>query len=175
MKKTCLIFGLTSGAVAVGILLATLPYIHSKDIWKADVLGYTSMVASALLVFFGMRSYRENVGGGRLTIRRGFVVGLLITLISAACYTATFEMLYFQLMPDLGEKYAACMVERARLADAGQEKIAQSVQQAERFKQLYDRPVTNAALTFGAASAIGLICSVVSAAILRRKGATHEN
>jgi hypothetical protein len=47
------------------------------------------IVLSALLVFFGVRSYRENAAGGRLTFGPGFAVGILITLISSACYVRT--------------------------------------------------------------------------------------
>ena len=48
---------------------------------KGEILGYTGIVLSAFMVFFGVRSYRENAGGGRLIFGRGFAVGILITLI----------------------------------------------------------------------------------------------
>ena len=51
MKKTVATFGLASGIVATAMTLVTIPFIHSASIETADVLGYTSMVLSALLVF----------------------------------------------------------------------------------------------------------------------------
>ena len=175
MKKTVLTFGLISGAVSAGMMMATIPYINSIDLRKADVLGYTSIVLSALLVFFGVRSYRENAGGGRLTFGRGFTVGLLITLISCACLVVTFEIVYFKVVPGLGDKYAACMVERARASGASQQKLDDTARQAQTLKRLYDKPLTNAALTFVEAFPIGLIAATLSAAILRKKKAAHEN
>lgn len=175
MKKTVLIFGLTSGVVTTGILLATIPYINTAELAKSDILGYTSILLSVLLVFFGVRSYREKAGGGRLSFGRGVAVGVLITVVSAAVYTGTFEVLYFRLMPGLGEKYAACVVERARLAGADQKKIEEATEQARVMKNLLDSPVSNVAMTLGVALAIGLASSVAAAAILRKKGASDED
>jgi hypothetical protein len=52
MKKTMLTFGLLSAAVSVALMLATIPFIYSLRHETADVLGYTSIVLSALVVFF---------------------------------------------------------------------------------------------------------------------------
>jgi hypothetical protein len=169
MKKTVLVFGLISGAVSAGMMLATLPFLTSLGFDKAEIIGYTSIVLSALVVFFGVRSYRDNVGDGRLTFGRGFTVGLLITLVSCACYVATFEILYFKLMPGFGEKYAAYMVEQVRASGAGPQQIEQTARQAQAFKQMYDNPLINAALTFVEPFPIGLVVTAISAAILRKR------
>ena len=84
MKKTVLTFGLISGAMSASMMLITVPFIDAIGWKKGEILGYTGIVLSAPLVFFGVRSYRENAGGGRLTFGRGFAVGILITLISSA-------------------------------------------------------------------------------------------
>jgi len=169
MKKTVLTFGLISAAMTTAMMLATFPLIDSIGLEKTDVIGYTTIVLSALLVFFGVRSYRDNAGGGSFTFGRGFTVGLLITLISCACYVVTFQIAYFKLLPDLGERYAACMVERARASGASEQKIAETENQAQTLKQLLDNPVTNAALAFAEPFPIGLVATAISAAILRKR------
>ena len=42
-----------------------------------------------LMVYFGVKSYRDNVAGGRVTFGRALQVGLLITVLASACYVAT--------------------------------------------------------------------------------------
>jgi hypothetical protein len=64
MKKTVWTFGLISGALSAGMMLATVPVADKIGFEKGELIGYTTMVASALLVFFGIRSYREHVAGG---------------------------------------------------------------------------------------------------------------
>ena len=170
MKKTVLTFGLISGAISAAMMLATVPFADKIGFDKGEILGYTTIVLSALLIFFGIRSYRENAGDGRLTFARGFAVGILITLISSACYVGTWELVYFKLMPGFAEKYAAHMVERAKASGASQQQIDEKVRQASEFKVMYDKPAINVAMTFMEVFPIGLVVTLASAGILRRKG-----
>jgi len=169
MTKTVLTFGLIGGAIAAAMMLATLPFLHQIPEGHALILGYTTIVLASLMVFFGVRSYRETVGGGRLTFGRGFIVGLLITLVTCAGYVATWEVLYFKVMPDFGEKFAAQMVEKVRASGADQAKIDEATRQAQEFKTMYDKPLYNAALTFIEPFPVGLGITLISAVILRRK------
>ena len=174
MKKTVLTFGLISGAISAAMMLVTLPFVDKIGFEKGEILGYTVMVLSALMVFFGVRSYRENAAGGRLTFGRGFAVGILITLISSACYVATWEIVYYKMMPDFADKYAAHMVERAKASGASQQKIDESLRQAKQFKQMYDNPAINVGITFMEVFPVGLVVTLVSAGILRKKARSPE-
>jgi hypothetical protein len=169
MKKTALTYGLLSAAVSTAMMFITVPFIRPESQGTADVLGYTSILLSALFVFFGIRSYRENAGEGRMTFGRGLAVGLIITLISTVCYAAAFEVMYFKLVPDFGERFSTCMVEHARAAGSTSEEVERVAGRAQVLKQLYDNPATNAALTFATSFPIGLVVALISAAILKRK------
>ena len=169
MKKTVLTFGLISGAISAATMLSTVPFVDKIGWEKGEILGYTMIVVSALMVFFGVRSYRENVAGGRLTFGRGFAVGTLITLISSACYVGTWEIVYYKLMPGFADKYAAHMVERAKVSGATQQKIEETQRKADEFKQMYKNPLVNVALTFAEVLPIGLVFALLSAGILRKK------
>lgn len=171
MRKTVLTFGLISGAISAVMMLATVPFADRIGFNKSEIIGYTVIVLSALLVFFGVRSYRENASGGRLTFGRGFAVGILITLLSSLCYVATWEIVYFKFMPDFADKYAAHMIERAKSSGASQEKIEKTTREAKQFKEMYNNPSMNVALTFIEVFPIGLGVTLLSAAILRKKSA----
>jgi hypothetical protein len=169
MRRTVLTFGLISGATSAVMMLATIPFIEKIGFEKGEIIGYTTIVVSALLVFFGIRSYRENDSGGRLTFGRGFAVGILIVLVSNLCYVAAWEVAYFKFMPDFADKYAAHMVERAKASGASEEKIETTTREAEQFKHIYRNPAVNVALTFVEVFPIGLGVTLLSAAILRKK------
>src|SRR5215216_8002011 len=111
MKKIVLTFGLISGALLSAMMLATVPFIDQIGFDRGVIVGYTTMVLAFLLVFFGIRSYRENVGGGYISFGRALGVGLLIMLISCVCYVVTWEIVYFNFMPDFAEKYANYAIE----------------------------------------------------------------
>ena len=79
MKKIVLIFGLISGGISMVMMLATMLFIDRIGFDKGVFVGYTAIVLSFMLVFFGIRSYRDNVSGGRISFGRAFQVGILIT------------------------------------------------------------------------------------------------
>jgi|SRR5262245_38105400 len=170
MKKTVLTFGLISAALSSVMMLLTVPFMDR--ITRSDLgeyVGYTLILLSFLLVFFGVRSYRDNVGGGTVTFGRAFTVGILITLLSCVGYVITWEFIYFTLVPDFADKYAAYAVEHARASGASAQAIDETTRQMEAFKVMYNKPLMNAAVTFLEPFPIGLLVTVVSAAVLRKK------
>ena len=170
MKRTVLVFGLISGFIASALMFLTMPLMHNGTISfdNGYVIGYTSIVLSMLLVFFGIRSYREQ-NGGTITFGRAFAVGILITLISCVFYVVSWEVIYFNFMPDFAEKYTAHLVASKRAKGASDAEIAETLKQKDQIKAIYDNPLTNAAFTFIEPFPVGLIMTLVSAGILRRK------
>ena len=169
MKKTVLTFGLLSGAVSAAMMFATVPFIDRIGFENSAVVGYTANVLSFLLVFFGVRSYRENVGGGKVTFGRAFSVGILITLISCVCYVIAWEILDFNFMPDFVEKYASYAVGQVKAQGGSQQAIDAKLEQMKAFTKMYDNPFMNAALTFVEPFPIGLAVTAISAMVLRKK------
>jgi hypothetical protein len=172
MKKIVLTYGLISGAISIALMMVvTMPSVDRIGFGRAEILGYTTIVLSLLLVYAGVRSYRDNVAGGAITFKRAFGVGLLITVISCCCYVVTWEILFFNLssMQQFMDNYAAYIVDQAKASGASPEEIQARVQEMGRFKELYKNPLFNAAMTFTEPFPVGLIISLISAAILRKK------
>lgn len=171
MKKTVLTFGLVGGAVIALLMFATLPFVDKIGFDKGVIVGYTTMVLAFMLVFFGIRSYRENVNSGHISFGRAFAVGILITLITCVCYVVAWEILYFKFMPDFIDKYSSYVVEKAKASGATQQAIDAKLQEMKNFKAMYDNPLINAAFTFTEPFPVGLIVTLISAAVLRKKKA----
>ena len=85
MKKTVWTFGLISGALLSAMMAATIPFQGEDGFDHSLVVGYATMVLSFLLIYFGIRSYRDNVGGGTVGFRRALAVGALIGVLGAVC------------------------------------------------------------------------------------------
>jgi hypothetical protein len=169
MRKTVLTFGFISGAVSSMMMLLTVPFMDRIGFDHGEILGYTLIVASFLPIYFGIRSYRENVSGGTLTFGRAFVVGLLIALISSACYVATWEFVYFKLSPGFADKYTAYAVEKKKAAGASQQAIDDTIRDMRQLKEMLDKPLVNAAMTFLEPLPIGVVIALISAGVLRKR------
>jgi F0F1-type ATP synthase assembly protein I len=170
MKKVVLTFGFLSGAVSALLMFGTMSFIDSIGFDRGVFVGYTAIVISFLFVYFGIRSYRDNVLGGRITFGRGLGVGLLITLISCACYVASWQILYYNgFMPDFLDKWNAHVLTQLKSSGATEAQVQAAVREAEEFKILYANPLVNIAFTLIEPLPVGLLITFVSAAVLRRK------
>src|SRR4051812_45233336 len=94
MKRIVLVFGLLAGAVMSAMMFIALPF--SDHGATGMIVGYTTMVLAMLMIYFGVRSYRDNVAGGSVGFGRALAVGALIALVASACYVATWEFIYFR-------------------------------------------------------------------------------
>lgn len=169
MKKIVLTFGLISGVIMSVLMVATMPFADRIGFDYSMVVGYTIMVLAFLLVFFGIRSYRENVGGGQISFGRAFSVGILIVVIASVMYVVTWEILYYNFMPDFADKYTAHLLEKARAAGASAEQLAAEQEKMNQMKWMLSNPLINGAVAFLEPLPVGLIFTLVSAGILRRR------
>ena len=168
MKKIIWTFGLIAGGVMSAFMAVTVAL--SRDTNEHSLLlGYAGLVAGFLLVFFGIRAYRENVGGGAITFGRAFLIGLAITLIASVCYTATWEVVYFKFMPDFADKYGEYAMKKMHEEGKSEAEMAKKKAQLDKFAQNYKNPFYNAAMTMMEPLPVGLLITLVSAGILRRK------
>jgi hypothetical protein len=169
MRKIVLTFGLIAGAILSAMMLITLPFHDEIGFDKSLIVGYTTMVLAFLMVFFGVRSYRDNVAGGSVTFGRAFIVGLMITAVASVCYVATWELAYPKLAPDYLDKYAAYSVEKARKSGATDAEIAAKTKEMTEFKEMYKNPLVNIAYTLLEPLPVGILFTLVAAGVLSRK------
>ncbi|HEY0701342.1 MAG TPA: DUF4199 domain-containing protein [Candidatus Acidoferrales bacterium] len=169
MRKVILTFGLISGVLSSGMMLAYVPFMDKPGYDYGYLIGYTGIVLSFLLVYFGIRSYRDNVGGGQITFGTAFAVGIGITLISCAFYVATWEIVYFGFMPNFMDNYGAHMIAKMQAAGASAAAVQAKVAELDKMKAMYKNPLINSAMTFIEPFPVGLLITLISAAVLRRK------
>ena len=170
MNKTVWTFGLIAGGILSVMMLITLPFI--EEIGDAGAwIGYTTMVAAFLLTYFGVRSYRDRVGGGAVGFGRALAVGVLITVVASCCYVATWEVIYFSGKTNFMEKYSTRIIEKERAKGATQAQIDAKTDEMKKFAELYKNPFINSAMTFMEPLPVGILMALVSAGVLRRKQA----
>ncbi len=169
MKKTVLTFGLISGVMISVLMGGSLLIADKLGSRHSMLVGYTIMVASFLLIYFGVRSYRDNNLAGQISFGRAFTCGILITLITTACYVVSWEIIYFNFMPHFMDSYFAAQIHRVQAAGLDPATTAARVAAIQRSQQSYQNPLVNIAYTCMEPLPVGLLITLISAAILRRK------
>lgn len=171
MKKIVLRYGLESGALLLALSAVLMPLCLNGTLEPdhSEILGYSAMVLAFLFVFFGVKSYRDNVAGGAIGFGKAFQVGILITLITCAMYVIAWEITYFNFIPDFLDKYSVHVLAKMRAAGETEAAIQKTTAQLATMAKYYDNVFFNAGITFMEVFPVGLIMTLVSAAILRRK------
>lgn len=175
MKKIVITFGVISGILSVIFMAATVYFVFISNrigYNNGIIVGYTGIVLSFLLVYPGIRSYRENIGNGTISFGRAFTVGILITLISCVFYVLMWELFYYIFMPDFHDKLINYMMDQVRNSGQSAEQVAAELADISKFSEQYRNPFINAAYTFLEPFPVGLLVTLISSLILRRKSKT---
>lgn len=173
MKNVVYKYGLMAGAVQVIVgfgLMALLIGDGSSNIQFSELLGYATMIISLSLIFFGIKTYRDEQEGGVISFGKAVKVGILITLIASAIYVVGW-LLYYHL--GSGQEMMGSYLDQqiADLRNSGQSDaiIAQEIEKMEGFMDIYQQPLVMIGITFMEIFPVGLIISLIAAALLRKK------
>ena len=182
MKKNILIYGITAGVLVSGFMLFGMNYLsHCKgnvDYSTSMLIGYASMLIAFSLVFVGIRNYRDKYNGGVISFGKAFKTGFMIVLIASTIYVITWLIDYYFFIPDFIEKYSAHMLDELKASGAGQAEIAKQTKEMANFAEMYKNPFFNAMMTYVEILPVGLIVTLISSFILKRKAtitATQSN
>ncbi|HRN52075.1 MAG TPA: DUF4199 domain-containing protein [Gemmatimonadaceae bacterium] len=171
MRKIVLTFGLIAGAVMSLMLVLSLPFQEQLGSGLGMAVGYASMVLASLMIYFGVRQYREVECGGAIAFGQAFKVGMFISLIAIVCYVLTWEVVFTNFLPDFGEQYMAQMLERAREAGATAADLeAQAAEQAKFWETYKNNALVRMGFTALEPLPVVLVFSLASAGLLRTRG-----
>ena len=171
MKNYKLKLGSISGIVLVVLMWVSMPYMGKEMSFEmSEILGYLSMVlALAPTIFVGIKSQRDKEGAGSITFGGGFKTGLLITLVASVIYTAGWITYLNTSDSDFMESYYEHSVEKLKNSDKTEEEINTKIAEMESFKELYKNTLVQIVATFLEIFPVGLLISLIAAAILRKK------
>ena len=174
MRKVTLIFGLLSGAI-ISILMVIGIALGENGVISFDFsefVGYGSMVIALSMIFFGIKSYRDNYQKGAIRFWKGFQVGILISLIASLMYAITWET-YLHTRPagseSFFEKYSDFVINKMKEKGASSDKVDQKIKEMEDMKKMYRNPVFRFGITIMEILPVGILITLISAALLRRK------
>lgn len=177
-KRNIVIYGVIAGIVVSVLMLSSVNYLSHCEgnvDWNTSMLiGYASMLLAFSLVFVGIRNYRDKYNGGVISFGKAFQTGILIVLIASTIYVIAWLIDYFFFIPDFLEKYSAHMVEELKASGASQVEIEKQTQEMTSFGKMYQNPFFNAMMTYVEILPVGLIVTLISSLILKRKTVTSQ-
>ena len=173
MKKNIIIYGLIGGAIVSTLMLFTVNYIShcegNADFETSMLIGYASMLIAFSLVYVGIRNYRNKYNEGVISFGKAFRIGILIVLIASTIYVISWLIAYYFFIPDFMDKYSAQKLAELKASGASQAEIEKETKSMENFARMYQNPFFNAMMTYVEILPVGLVVTLISSLILKRK------
>lgn len=167
LASTILKYGLIAGiVVGTALVGVTLSYDGQPPPDWGMAAGFASMLIALSAVFVGIRHHRSD-SGGVIRFWPAFGLGLAITLVASVVYVASWELALLLIDADVAKVFADNMVATAEAKGLTGDALAAAVRQAREFEAMYRNPLLRMPMTFVEIFPVGLLVSLVSAAVLR--------
>ncbi|MBL7840525.1 MAG: DUF4199 domain-containing protein [Cyclobacteriaceae bacterium] len=172
MRKIVLVYGTIAGIVLGAMLFVTAPLFDSGvlNFDNGMYVGYATMVVSLSLVFFGVKSYRDNQQKGRITFWKAFQVGIFICLLASLLYALSWEVAYHTVSKGFTEEMSVHYERQIRKEAKSEAEMKKELESSKQLMELYDRnPVVRFGFTVIEVLPVGVVITLLTALLLRRK------
>jgi Protein of unknown function (DUF4199) len=175
MKNIILKFGLISGGIATVLFICTMVLYKTIGFEKfaasdnSVILGYATMVVSMSVIYFAIKTFRDEQNNGSITFLKALLIGLGVMLISCIIYSLAWLVIYYNFFPTFMDDYSKACIQKAQNSSATQAEMAKTVESMNQMKEWYKNPFLIFALTIMEPTPVGLLVSLVSALVLRKK------
>jgi hypothetical protein len=167
MSRVILVYGVIGGVVvALGLLLGMVA-VPDGGGSIGMIVGYLTMLVALSMVFVGVKRYRDVQGGGVIRFWPAFGLGLAIAAVASLFYVGAWEIYMWHSDYRFMDEYIAKTLADMRARGAPAAEIAAFATEMNGFARDYANPLYRMVVTFSEIAPVGLLVSLVSAALLR--------
>ena len=170
MLRTIVIYGLIAGfVVGVPMSVMTLSMSGQTMMHYGMLIGYLTMLIGLSAVFLAIKRRRDVDLGGVIGFWPALGLGLGICFVAGVIYVVCWEASCAIAHVDFAGSYARAMVAQQQAKGVSGAALAQFKAEMEQFKAQYANPLYRWPMTFAEIFPVGVIVSLVSAALLRNR------
>ena len=167
MTRTIFIYGAVSGLIVIASMI--LGMVMNRDgFFGSQVFGYLIMLVALSCIFFGVKSHRDKDRGGYIKFLPAFFMGLGIAAVAGVAYVAAWEVFLVATDYAFMTEYADSVIAQKEADGASAAEIAETREKLETMMAHYANPLFRLPITFSEIFPVGLLVSLVSAALLRK-------
>jgi hypothetical protein len=167
MLRVVIGYGLIAGLLVSVNFFWVLTSDPASHTGSGYVYGYATMIIALTAVFLGIKHYRDKALGGVIRFGQAVLVGLGISAVASLIYVVGCELCLALSGMDFGSVYGQAMVDAARQKGASGAELEKVVADAQAFAKSYANPLYRMPMTFIEIFPVGLLITLISAAVLR--------
>ena len=170
MTATILRTGTIAGAIAGTALIVTMLLFFDRLVGTVGMaVGYLTMLVALSFVFVAIKQERDGARGGAIGFWPALAVGLGVSVVAGVFYVLAWELTIALSGRDFAGAFAQMMIDGARAGGAPGAALDKAVAEARGFEASYRNPLYRMPLTFTEIFPVGVLVSLVSAALLSRR------
>lgn len=172
MKKNIIIYGLISGLIISSLMAVNVTMCSKSGNFDSSiVIGYATMIIAFSLIFVGVKNYRDKYNSGVISFGKAFKIGFFITLIASTIYVIVWLIEEHFFFPDFMERYTAHEINKLQSSGISATELASKTKDLEQAKEWYKNPALKILMTYAEILPVGLVVTLISSLILKRKTA----
>lgn len=170
LLRIALTYGSLAGAAVVFPMLIAMIFSGSEHLFASEAFGYLIMLIALSLIFVGIKRYRDRTLGGVIRFPKALLLGLMISTVASMIYVAAWELYLYRTDYAFIDEYVAQVIQARRQAGLSEQALADEIADLESMRANYGKPVFRLFITFSEIFPVGLLVSLVAAALLRFPG-----
>jgi len=174
MKRIVIRYGIIAGLIVAAWCVGAIALCYSRNNFEGNMLlGYASMILAFSFIFVGVKSYRDQEQNGFISFGKAFKIGLFISLVASIIYVIAWLIDYYLFIPDFMEKYTAHVLKQTQAEGISQIELNKKAAEMTSYKEMYENPLLVVLITYSEILPVGLIISLISALLLKRKAESN--
>jgi hypothetical protein len=172
MKKIIWRFGTISGLLnAVYMVVFALVAKGNPNFKHSLITGYAAMAVSLSFIFIGVSQAKKQFPDQAFGFNKAFLTGLLIAFISSLFYTFSWLAVNHYIYPEFMSDYTNSQIQIATTEGMSAPDLAKLRTEMDGYIQLYKNPLWAFLMTLTEILPLGLLLSLLAAAIFKKKNA----
>ena len=164
MNKIVLKNGLFGSSIVTALLLSVTFYMKANPEKEVSMFfGFAGMLLAFIFVVLGVKQQRDT-NNGFISLGKAFLTGFWITLIISTIYVVVWLIIFYHFFPNFAEHYTDMAI-----AKASPDEVDKVTEEMNSFKEMYKNPIMVILLTYMEILPLGIVFSLISALILKKK------
>lgn len=167
MLRIALIYGAISGSIVIAIMSAGMAFSGGEGSASSQAFGYLIMLVALMMIFIGVKRYRDQTLGGVIKFGPALGLGLAIAGVAGVFYVIGWEINLALTDYAFMDQYVQGVIAAKEAAGATAAEIEKAASDVAAMMENYKNPLFRMPITFLEIFPVGAAIALVSALILR--------
>ena len=167
MIKTATTYGVISGAIIIASMMLGLLTSDMDGFFASEYFGYLIMLIALSMIFIGIKRHRDIELGGVIKFLPAFGLGLGISAVAGIVYVAVWEVYLASTNFAFINDYTTGLIDAKKAEGLSGAALDSFIAEMDELKAGYAKPYVRLPMTFLEIFPVGVVISLISAALLK--------